>query len=43
MPNKFVILLALGFMTLTLSGCGNTFEGVGRDLENWGRTLQDTF
>jgi predicted small secreted protein len=43
MSCKFVILLSLGIVTLTLSACGNTFNGAGRDLESWGRTLQDTF
>ncbi|PCI01466.1 MAG: entericidin [Alphaproteobacteria bacterium] len=32
-------LLAL----LTLSACGNTLDGAGRDLQNWGQTIQDTF
>lgn len=40
---KFVILPLLALSVLLLSGCGNTFEGVGRDLEEWGKTLQDTF
>jgi predicted small secreted protein len=43
MTRKFVILLSLSVLTLTLSACGNTFNGAGRDLENWGHTLQDTF
>lgn len=43
MTQKFVILLSLGVMTLSLAGCGNTAEGAGRDLENWGQTIQDTF
>ncbi len=43
MKKKFVILFGLTLMTLTLSGCGNTFEGVGQDLENWGQTIQETF
>jgi predicted small secreted protein len=41
MPKKFAILLLLA--TLSLTGCGNTLEGLGRDLENWGQTLQETF
>ena len=40
---KFVILPALVASILLLSGCGNTIEGVGRDLEEWGKTLQDMF
>ncbi|HOO51754.1 MAG TPA: hypothetical protein PLK94_10755 [Alphaproteobacteria bacterium] len=43
MKAKFVILLALGITTLALSACGNTLNGAGRDMENWGRTVQDTF
>lgn len=43
MMNKFVILLLLVGVTLSLSACGNTLEGVGRDLQNWGETIQDTF
>lgn len=43
MLKKFAILLLLGATTLSLSACGNTFEGVGRDLENWGQTMQETF
>ena len=43
MKLKFVILPLLAIPLILLSGCGNTFEGVGRDLEEWGKTLQDTF
>lgn len=43
MQKKFVILFALLVVSLSLSACGNTFEGVGRDLENWGQTMQETF
>ncbi len=43
MKVKFVILLGLGVATLALSACGNTLNGAGRDMENWGRTVQDTF
>jgi len=43
MRKKFAILLLLGTVSLTLSGCGNTFNGVGHDLENWGQTMQETF
>ncbi|MDY0029572.1 MAG: entericidin [Pseudobdellovibrionaceae bacterium] len=43
MKIKFVILLALGLTTLTLSACGNTLNGAGRDMENWGRAVQNTF
>ncbi len=43
MKVKFVILLGLGVATLALSACGNTLNGAGRDMENWGQTVQDTF
>ncbi len=43
MSFKFVILLALGCATLGLAACSNTLEGAGRDLESWGKGLQDTF
>jgi predicted small secreted protein len=37
----FLTLLILS--TVSLSACGNTFNGAGRDLEGWGKTLQETF
>ncbi len=40
MSNKFVILLALSVLTLSLSACGNTINGMGKDFETWGQTLQ---
>lgn len=43
MRRKFVILLSLGIATLSLSACANTFNGAGKDMENMGRTMQDTF
>jgi predicted small secreted protein len=43
MIRKFAILSLLVITTCALSACGNTFEGVGRDLEGWGRTMQETF
>ncbi|MEK7802699.1 MAG: hypothetical protein AAB276_09630 [Pseudomonadota bacterium] len=43
MFKKFVILFSFGVLTLSLSACGNTANGVGRDLSNWGQTMQDTF
>lgn len=42
MKDKFAILLLLIGVTLSLSACGNTIEGVGRDLQNWGETIQET-
>jgi predicted small secreted protein len=43
MTKKFAILLLLVITTCVLSGCGNTFNGIGRDLESWGQTMQETF
>jgi predicted small secreted protein len=43
MKKKFVILSSLVTAILSLSACGNTANGVGKDFENWGRTIQDTF
>ncbi len=43
MKLKFVILPLLAISVVLLSGCGNTAEGVGRDMEEWGKTLQNTF
>lgn len=43
MTKKFAILSLLVITTCVLSGCGNTFNGVGRDLESWGQTMQETF
>lgn len=40
MSKKFVILLALAVTTLSLAACGNTVNGMGKDFEDWGRTLQ---
>lgn len=40
MSQKFVILLALSVITLSLAACGHTVNGMGRDFEEWGRTLQ---
>lgn len=35
-----LMFLAAG---LFLSSCGNTFHGVGADMENMGQKIQDTF
>ncbi len=40
---KIITLLALALATLTLSACGNTFKGAGRDIERAGQAIQDTF
>lgn len=40
----FLVVLALGLVTgLVLGGCTNTFEGVGRDVERAGQSIQKTF
>ena len=43
MFKKFAILSLLITTGLALSGCGNTLNGAGRDLESWGQTMQETF
>ncbi len=43
MSSKFVILLSVGLLSLSLGACTNTFNGAGKDMENMGRTMQDTF
>lgn len=43
MRSKFVILFALTAVTLGMSACSNTFHGAGKDMENMGRTMQETF
>ncbi len=43
MVKRFVILPALLLSVLALSACGNTMNGVGRDFEEWGQGLQETF
>lgn len=40
---KLFVLTLLIAASLSLSACGNTFNGAGKDLEEWGRTLQETF
>lgn len=44
MSLRFVILsLALLTLTLGLTGCSNTFKGAGKDMQKWGRNVEDTF
>jgi predicted small secreted protein len=39
-----LVVLALGLLTgLALGGCSNTFEGMGRDVERAGQSIQRTF
>ncbi len=40
---KLVALLSLVMVIAVLPGCSNTGEGAGRDIENMGRWMQDTF
>jgi predicted small secreted protein len=40
---KLALLSILIISSLSLSACGNTFNGAGKDLEGWGKTLQETF
>jgi predicted small secreted protein len=40
---KLVAFLALVMVTGLLSGCSNTAEGAGRDIEGMGQWMQDTF
>ena len=42
MKKILVFLFALMVMTGT-SACSNTFDGAGRDMENWGESIQRTF
>lgn len=39
MTRTLIALLSI----LILTGCSNTFEGAGRDVENAGEWVQDTF
>ncbi len=39
---KFVALLSLIMVISMLSGCTNTVDGAGRDIEGWGRWMQDS-
>lgn len=39
MKKLFIVLLALGFMSV--SACSHTFEGIGKDIEEIGKTMQD--
>lgn len=39
MTKTFIALLSI----IILAGCSNTFDGAGRDVENAGEWVQDTF
>jgi len=41
--HKILALLSLIMVIALTSGCANTAEGAGRDVENMGQWMQDTF
>lgn len=44
MKRSRILMLAGYFgLLLVLSACGNTVEGAGRDIEDMGEWVQDTF
>jgi len=43
MSRRILIFSAFMAISLLLSGCSNTFNGAGRDIEGWGRSIQNTF
>lgn len=43
MSSPKIILTASFIALLGLSGCSNTFEGAGRDIEGAGEWIQNTF
>lgn len=43
MMMKLATLSLLIASCLSLSACGNTFHGVGKDMEDIGRDIQETF
>lgn len=43
MTRKTITVLSLIIACAIITGCSNTFEGVGRDVENTGKWVQDTF
>ncbi len=40
---RFTIMALALVSSLALSGCGNTFNGMGRDIEKAGQGIQKTF
>lgn len=38
-----LIMMVFGCLAVSLAGCSNTFDGAGRDMENMGEWVQDTF
>lgn len=43
MKNKYILLSLTGLALLSFSGCSNTADGLGRDIEKAGQKIQDTF
>lgn len=43
MRKTMVMTMALMIVTLGMCGCGNTFHGAGKDVENMGEWMQDRF
>ncbi len=43
MSKNLYVCLSLLLMTMAVSACTNTFHGAGRDIENMGEWVQDTF
>ena len=39
---KTIALLTLIMVTTILSGCSNTVNGAGRDMEGWGQWMQNS-
>lgn len=43
MMRRILIIASIVMVTVALSACSNTFNGAGRDVENMGEWVQDTF
>ncbi len=43
MLNSKILILALFLSISALSGCSNTLDGAGRDIESGGEWIQNTF
>jgi predicted small secreted protein len=41
--HKLLAVLVLIMVTISVTGCTNTAEGAGRDVEGMGQWMQDTF
>ena len=40
MTKRFTLVFGIGALILLTTGCGNTFRGMGRDMEILGRRMQ---